>query len=342
MRTAKPGESNGLIYRNVRRRMNAISILEGAMVRKILALFVLFAFLVFDWSCVAYSIKQVSAPQLTALGTQGIVIEKLLMKSGKIIEFTEERPPVVGRDYVVGVRTGEERRTKKIQRADVKEFIINSNGRKQAAIMADGSAYWIISMAEDASGVLTVEYFPDAYAVPISDIESFQVRMMMADTRVDTGKKNRGAIVVVTKKDGDWARGELLAVKPNGLVVSISETPTGESVSIAIEDIDNVIVVKKLKVGDSILLGGLAGAGLFGGITAFSAKEEYSWLFGTITVGTQVFWAAFSGLLAGILVGAIVGAAISANKTFRFDLSKEERDSALLKLSEYAAIKGVR
>jgi len=312
------------------------------MIRKILALFVLVAFLVFDWSCVAYSTKQLSAPELTTQGTQGMVIEKLLTKSGKIIVFSEERPPVVGRDYVVGVKTGKVKVQKKMQRADVKEFVINSSGRKQAAIMADGLAYWIISMTEDVNGVLTIEYFTDAFAVPISDIESFQVRMVMADTRVDTGRKNRGAIVVVTKKDGDWARGELLAVKRNALVVAAGDTSSGESVSIAIEDIGKVEVIKKSKVGNFMLWGALVGGvlGVAGGLIAGNDSPS-----GWISFSAEAK-AGIGGLYCGFIgffIGTIVGAAVSANKTFRFEnLTKEGRDYALRSLSNYAALKGVK
>jgi hypothetical protein len=154
--------------------MNTISILEGFMARKILVLFVLFAFLVFDWSCAIYSTYKVTAPELTPKETQGVGIASLVMKSGEKIVFSKEW--LIVKDYVVGVRTGEEIRLNKIQRSDVKEFITDSIGRKKAAIMADGSVYWIISMTEDASGVLTVEYFTDTIAVPISDIESFEGR----------------------------------------------------------------------------------------------------------------------------------------------------------------------
>jgi hypothetical protein len=144
------------------------------MGKKILALFVLAAFLAFDWSCTVYTTKKFVPPEITPDKVQGMGITGMITKSGEKIVFSEKW--LMGKDSVVGVKTGEEKVRKEVQRSDVKEFITDSVGRKQAAIMADGSVYWIISMTEEASGILIVEYYPDAFAVPYSDIESFQVR----------------------------------------------------------------------------------------------------------------------------------------------------------------------
>ena len=148
------------------------------------------------------------------------------------------------------------------------------------------------------------------------------------------GMDDHGANVVVTKEDGTLTKGELLAVKRNALVVSAGETSPGESVSIAIEEIGKVKVIKYSNVGKGILWGALIGGGLgvVGGlIVPYNQNQAYP-------------YSIIGGLLFGVL-GAGIGAAIAGggNETFRFEkLSKEERDSALLQLSNYAALKGVR
>jgi len=146
------------------------------------------------------------------------------------------------------------------------------------------------------------------------------------------GMDEYGANVVVTKKDGTLARGQLLAVKRDALVVSASETATGGSVSIAIEDIGNVKVNAK-SVGKGILGVVLIGAG---GLPLCNRAFHRG--------GSQLKIDSYS--LTDLLVLALGGIILTdalADKTFRFEnLSKEDREAALLQLSNYAAIKGVR
>ncbi len=152
-----------------------------------------------------------------------------------------------------------------------------------------------------------------------------------------SGMDDHGANVVVTRKGGFLARGELLAVKRNALVVSFSETSTGESVSVAIEDIENVEVIMKSKVGKGMLWGGIIGASLGAGYGF--AEPAHQWF--DFSSGTKAVIYGVLGLGLGVLIGAWAGSA--RNENFRFnDLSKEDREAALLKLSEYAALKGVR
>jgi hypothetical protein len=155
-----------------------------------------------------------------------------------------------------------------------------------------------------------------------------------------SGMDDHGANVVVTKKDGTRAQGELLAVKRNALVVSTGETSTGESISISIEEIGKVEVIKK-SVEKGMLWGALSGAGIgvAGGLIA--GDDPPGWL--SFSAGEKAILGGFYGGVIGLLIGTVVGAFAGTGKTFRFEnLSKEDREAALLKLSNYAAIKGVR
>jgi len=152
---------------------------------------------------------------------------------------------------------------------------------------------------------------------------------------------DHGRNVVVTREDGTLAQGELLAVKRNALVVSAGETSTGQSISIAIEDIREVDVSKKSNALKGTLWGALVGGGIgtLGGLFVSAASYSRDW--GRFVSASD---GAIYGLIIGGVLGVSIGAAISSggNETFRFDFSKEDREAALLQLSEYAAIKGVR
>ncbi len=65
-------------------------------------------------------------------------------------------------------------------------------------------------------------------------------------------KERRGAKLIVTKKDGQQVEGELITVKPNSLLLLDTE---GKDVSIDIEEIKIIRVVKKLKVGEGMVIG---------------------------------------------------------------------------------------
>ncbi|NIO48596.1 MAG: hypothetical protein GTN73_04040, partial [Candidatus Aminicenantes bacterium] len=64
-------------------------------------------------------------------------------------------------------------------------------------------------------------------------------------------KERRGATLIITKKDGQRIKGELITVKPNSLLLLDTE---GKDVSVDIADIRVIRVVKRSKL--------LLGAGL--------------------------------------------------------------------------------
>jgi hypothetical protein len=76
------------------------------------------------------------------------------------------------------------------------------------------------------------------------------------------GMDAHGAHVVVTKNDGALARGELIAVKWDALVVSVDESSPLENTSIAIKDIENVEVIRESNIWKGMLWGALIGGGI--------------------------------------------------------------------------------
>ncbi|MEN6559420.1 MAG: hypothetical protein ABFD52_01410 [Acidobacteriota bacterium] len=74
-------------------------------------------------------------------------------------------------------------------------------------------------------------------------------------------QETRGATVVVTKLDGSRQSGELIAVKPDSLLLL---SPTGGDISVGRGEIQKVRIVRKSPTGFLILVGALAGAGALG------------------------------------------------------------------------------
>ena len=72
-------------------------------------------------------------------------------------------------------------------------------------------------------------------------------------------KERRGATLIITKKDGQQIKGELITVKPNSLLLLDTE---GKDVSVDIADIKVIRIVKKSKVLQGLGFGLLIGAGL--------------------------------------------------------------------------------
>lgn len=111
-----------------------------------------------------------------------------------------------------------------------------------------------------------------------------------------SAKERKGATVVVTRLDGSQARGELVAVKPDALLLSIE----GTDLSVPLPEIDAVRIVRKSR---AVLYGGVGAAAGLAGMGLLVAQgggdgdygTEYTLLGGGI------------GLIAGAIAGTITG-----------------------------------
>ena len=115
----------------------------------------------------------------------------------------------------------------------------------------------------------------------------------------------RGAKLIVTKKDGQQIKGELIAVKLNSLLLLDTEE---KDISVDIEDIKVIRVVKKSK---TLLGAGIGFLTLGGGGALLGA---YS-----ISEGLAAFILGLGGAAAGLLIGAITGALLGTDKTFQIE-----------------------
>jgi len=143
-------------------------------------------------------------------------------------------------------------------------------------------------------------------------------------------KERRGAEVIVQKKDGQTAKGELIAVKPASLLLLDSNLST--DISLAIDDTKDITIVKKSKA----LLG--AGLGLAVGVVAgliIGGTEE------TIEGSREEAMAMYAGAIGGAaaLLGGIIGAALGIDKTIQIEgRSPEEIKVDMQKLRGQARV----
>lgn len=158
-------------------------------------------------------------------------------------------------------------------------------------------------------------------------------------------KERRGAKLLITKKDGQQIKGELITVKPNSLLLLDTE---GKDVSVDIEEIKVIRIVKKSKA----LLG--IGTGLLGGAGSGAVIGASLWVLGLPVMA--IFGEAgieswkddfqdflWNGALIGagvwVLLGAITGALLGTDKTIHFEgMTDSEISEALDKLRKKARI----
>ncbi len=125
-------------------------------------------------------------------------------------------------------------------------------------------------------------------------------------------KERRGAKLIITKKDGQLIKGELITVKPNSLLLLDTE---GKDVSVDIADIEVITIVKKSKVWTGAGLGALIG----GGVAALC--NELFWKANGEQYMKHII-TAFVGVIggaAGGLIGALVGARAGTDKTIQIE-----------------------
>ncbi len=152
--------------------------------------------------------------------------------------------------------------------------------------------------------------------------------------RFESSKERLGAELIITKKDGQQIRGELIAVKPNSLLLLNTD---GKDVSVKIEEIKTIRVVKKSKVG----LGAGIGAGIGFVIGAGLATicnlslqdyDRFSWFY------VPLFGAICS--LPSLLIGGVTGALLGTDKTIQIEgMSDLGIQIALDKLRKKARIR---
>ena len=159
-------------------------------------------------------------------------------------------------------------------------------------------------------------------------------------------RKKHGANLIIQKINGQQVSGELITVKPSSLLLLNTE---GKDVSVDIEEIKVIIVVKKSKA----LLG--VGTGLLGGAGSGAVIGASLWVLGLPVVAIfgeagieswkddfqDFLWnGALIGIGVWVLLGAITGSLLGIDKEIQIEgMSDLYSQEALDKLRKKARIR---
>ena len=149
-------------------------------------------------------------------------------------------------------------------------------------------------------------------------------------------KERKGAQLAIQKKDGQQVKGELITVKPDSLVLLDAETDY--DVSVNIQDIQTIRILKKSKAYEFGLAAFLIGAAVRGAAHSGVRREEQGEEATQHFVGSTIVIGVITGA-AGILVGMVFG----IDKTIEIEgKSDAEIDAALEKLRKKARVTDYR
>ena len=117
-----------------------------------------------------------------------------------------------------------------------------------------------------------------------------------------SARERRGADLIITRQDGRQVQGELIAVKPDTLVLLTSDA---KDVSVVLVEIKTIRILRRSKAVEGMFWGlwaGAVGGAIWGGTAA--SDEEVGWL-GGAALGAMLVAvpAGLVGLLAGIGAG---------------------------------------
>jgi outer membrane lipoprotein SlyB len=161
----------------------------------------------------------------------------------------------------------------------------------------------------------------------VATVLSFLI-LVLPGTLSARGKQGEGAKLGITLKDGHYIVGELIAVKPDSLLLL---NPAKKDESVNLIGIKSIRITRKSKAGLGVLCGFLAG-GLVGGRLLYDSSEHGR--------GPQAALGAIVGCFGGGIVGFFIGKQAGKDKTIQLEgKSESEVKNALVYLSRKARIR---
>jgi hypothetical protein len=148
---------------------------------------------------------------------------------------------------------------------------------------------------------------------PLYKLAAAVVAFMMFALPVGlSARERRGAKLEITFKDGHYAEGELIAVKPDSLLML-----AGKDESVDLAEIRSIRIVRKSKAKLGAACGLLAG--VVGTVIVSSSQKETDNPLTLFGQGMEVAGAAMTFGLGGIGIGLVAGALAGKDKTIQFE-----------------------
>lgn len=169
----------------------------------------------------------------------------------------------------------------------------------------------------------------------------FLVFSMLALSIPLTAKEKKGADLIIQSTDGTQVRGELITVKESSLV--LLERESGADVTINVDEIGIIVILKKSKALFGVVLGVLIG-GMSGALIGRAAADkegtrffDMSPMINTMLYGTLV---GVIGAIIGGSIGGFLGAGAGKGETIQIEgKSDAEIQEILEKLRKKARIR---
>lgn len=159
--------------------------------------------------------------------------------------------------------------------------------------------------------------------------------------------KRKGAELYIQKKNGQYERGEIIAVKKNTLL--LKDYTSGVDVSVEVKDVKVITIERESKAWAGarigILIGIVSGALIIAGEAA-RKKPDDGWLTGMNSkefnvIGTVLILGL--GGLGGAIIGGIAGGLAGTDTTFQFEGKSDAQIQEILeKLRKKARIKNIQ
>ena len=155
-------------------------------------------------------------------------------------------------------------------------------------------------------------------------VSFFVLLLVVFSAELFSGER-RGADLKIFQRDGSQTTGELIAVRKNSLL--LLDSSSAVDVSIDVQDIKNIEIIKKSKTVLGLCLGGAVGgvAAYGGSYLAWNFEKKETW--------------AVAGAVVGMVVGAMIGSALSDPETIRIEsVSAEKTRDILMRLQSQARL----
>jgi hypothetical protein len=171
-----------------------------------------------------------------------------------------------------------------------------------------------------------------------SKISASTLIALLIFSLISSAKERQGAEVVVTKKDGTRVWGELIAVKKVSLLLLTPEPIGNTDLTVALQEIQEVRIIKKSRFWNGLGFGLLIGGG-GGAVAGFASGDDPpGFMSFKASEKAAIFAVALGGI--GMIVGGIGGGLSGIDQSISIgEVTKDNMEPILSSLAGSARLK---